>query len=37
MANFLGVVGGGLGGKASLPRSVGLVFSLEIEGIAIKY
>jgi hypothetical protein len=37
MANFLGVVGGGLGGRVCLERSVGLVFSLDIEEIAIKY
>jgi hypothetical protein len=37
MANFVLVVGGGLGGRASLSRSVGLVVSLEIEGIAINY
>jgi len=36
MANFLGVVGGGLGGVVSLERSVRLVFSLDIGGIAIK-
>jgi hypothetical protein len=36
MANFLGVVGRGLGGLGSLERSVRLVVSLDIDGIAIK-
>jgi hypothetical protein len=35
MANFLGMVGGGLGCLVSLPRSVRLVLSLDIDGIAI--
>jgi len=35
MANFLGVVGRGLGGLVSLERSVRLVLSLDIDGIAI--
>ena len=29
MANFLGMVGGGLGGRVSLKRSIELVFSLD--------
>lgn len=36
MANFLGVVGRGLGGLGYLERSVRLVVSLDIDGIAIK-
>jgi hypothetical protein len=35
MANFLGVVGRGLGGLVSLKRSVRLVISLDIDRIAI--
>lgn len=35
MANFLGVVGGELEGLFSLKRSIELVFSLDIGGIAI--